>query len=400
MLLNEKQKKVVYTNKHFLFLLAGAGSGKTRVVIERIKYLLSTNVKEDEILALTFTKKAAIEMKHRIQNQDLDIHTFHGFALKCLKDKYNNDFNIVSPDDLKFNKKDLLDIAVYKNSLYKTKKPKLYDLYQNELKKLKAKDFDDILIDFYESLKDRPIYYKYIFIDEFQDTNELQYLILKRLMHFGVYVLAVGDPDQSIYQFRGANVEIINRYIRDYEADVEILDLNYRSSPHIIKIANRFIEQNLRTLKKSLVPYHQEDYEVNKHVFNDLEEEATYIINQYKLFVSNGILPKHIAVLFRNHHRSYVLKQQLKQSYIDEHEGMQLLTMHQAKGLEFDVVFILGLEQGEIPSPHTSKYMTLEEERRLMYVAITRAKKYLYLTYCKHSQTYKRKSKFYKEVKI
>jgi len=400
MLLNEKQKKVVYTNKRFLFLLAGAGSGKTRVVVERIKYLLSINVREDAILALTFTKKATIEMKQRINHETLEVHTFHGFALSCLKERRQYDYNIINPDQLDVSHKDVLNITLYKNSLYKTQKPKAYDYYQEQLKNLNGKDFDDILLDFYQYLKNHDLIYQYIFIDEFQDTNELQYLILKKLIDNKTSVLAVGDPDQSIYQFRGANVDIINRYIKDYQADIGILDLNYRSSPQIIKIANLFIKQNLSIFKKNLIPFHEENYEVKKIIFNDLNEEADYMIKQYRLFVSKGVLPNHIAVLFRNQQRSYALKQYMKKAYIDAYEGIQLMTMHQAKGLEFEVVFILGLEQGEMPSSYTSKYMTLEEERRLMYVAMTRAKKYLYLTYVKHTSSYKRKSIFFKNVKL
>ena len=399
MILNEKQKKVVYTQEHFLFLLAGAGSGKTRVIVERIKHLINLGVSKEDILCLTFTHKAAKEMKERLNTYDLNIYTFHSLAFHALK-TITSSYELIKEDNIPFNKQDLLDISTYKNSMYKKRKPKLYDSYQQYLKQHHQKDFDDLLIDYLKILNQTKKTYQYIFVDEFQDTNLLQYKIIQKLIKKDSYVLAVGDPDQSIYQFRGANRYIIDQYVKDYHAKVEILDKNYRSSPEILKIANDFIKRNHRTYKKNLIPFHQKNYETHKKVCINLEDEANFIIHQYKKFIFKGIKPFEIAVLYRNHHRASYLKKVLNQKFIDFKTGIQLLSMHQAKGLEFDCVFIIGLEDDEIPSRHTKTYMTLEEERRLMYVAVTRARKYLYLIYTKNVGNYRKKSKFYKEIKI
>ncbi len=403
MVLNEKQKKVVYTNERFLFLLAGAGSGKTRVLIERINHLLSTGVCPGDILAITFTHKASIEMKERLRRGDVDVHTFHQYALRVLKSYSNYTHKILDEPINGFEQKDILDISIYKNHLYQTRKPKAYDIYEKYLNYNGLKDFDDLLIDLYHMLqRNKQIKkYQYIFIDEFQDTNDLQYKILKILIDKNTKVLAVGDPDQSIYKFRGANLKIIEAYIKDYHARVEILDINYRSSPDIINMANRFIEGNIRTLKKQLIAYNEDNYETKKVYFDSLMEESDFIINHYKKFILLGIDARQIAVIFRNHRRSYCLRNMIKSKYIDQVESLQLITMHQAKGLEFEVVFIIGLEEGECPSYHGETYASLEEERRLMYVAVTRAKKYLYLTYTKVvDNRYKKKSVFFKEIKI
>lgn len=399
MTLNEKQKKVVYTHKHFLFLLAGAGSGKTRVIVERIKYLLNQEVCEDDILCLTFTRKAAHEMRTRLNQKIKNIYTFHSLALNQLKTIYK-EYQLINHETIGFDQRELLNISKYKNSLYHMRKPKIFDAYQMKLYQLGVKDFDDLLLDYLEYLEKYKKTYTYIFIDEFQDTNKLQYHILKKLIGKDSYVLAVGDPDQSIYQFRGADVFVIDRFIKEYQADVEILDLNYRSTPQILSLANGFIKRNHRSYKKVLKPYRNDQFEVKKYVFEDINEETTFILKQYKNCIKEGIKPSEIAILYRNHLRVSHLKKALKKTFIDTKYGLQLLSMHQAKGLEFDCVFIIGLEDQEIPSAFTQTYMTLEEERRLMYVAMTRARKYLYMTYTKYADNYRKKSIFYKEIKI
>lgn len=402
MILNEKQEKVVYSNERFLFLLAGAGSGKTRVIVERIKHLISTGVDPHHILAVTFTHKAATEMKERIHHDDVCVHTFHQYALNMLKQHQGYAYKILNQENI-VTLKEALDISNYKNHLYEINKPKIYDDYQMTLSHQGLKDFDDILIDFYMMLKKRQMRtpFTYIFVDEFQDTNMLQYHILKLMIHKDTSVCAVGDPDQSIYQFRGANDKIIETFIKTYDAHVYILDMNYRSSPNILEIANRFIIQNQRRLKKKLIPYHEENYDIEKLRFKSLEEETSFIIKRYRGFVLDGIKPNEIAVIYRNHHRSYVIRDEIKKRYMDKTYGLQLLTMHEAKGLEFDVVFIIGLEDGEIPSYHMSTYKNLEEERRLLYVSMTRARKYLYFSYVEHMENgYKKMSPFYKKIKF
>lgn len=390
--LNEEQKKVVYTNERFLFLLAGAGSGKTRVIVERIKYLIHQGTPASKILAITFTRKAAIEMKERLHRIDAHIHTFHQFCYLKLIQDYHQDFNMIDDKLLTYRKEELLKITNYKNSLFQNKKPSIYDVYQKQLKKNKTKDFDDLLIDFYYLIKNKnhPYDYDYIFIDEFQDTNLLQYQLLKTLVKKHTSILAVGDPDQNIFSFRGANSKIIYKFVKEFHAKIYTLSINYRSNQNIIFHANRLIRRNNRMYKKELIPSNLSENFVAHLIFFNQIEEAFSILKVIKNLRRKKIKDEEIAILYRNHFRSYELQKILNENDVpyqtyDENNnesttGIQLLTIHKAKGLEFDAVIVIGLEQGVLPSLKKYDQIQLDEERRLMFVAMTRARHYLYLT--------------------
>ncbi len=392
MKLNEEQKKVVYSTEPFLFLLAGAGSGKTRVVVERIKYLILQGVKPEEILAITFTRKASFEMKERIDNSNVHVHTFHQFCYLKLIDFYKESFELVNEEIEPFSREDILNISKHKNSLYQSKRPKKFIEYQNYLKKNGMKDFDDLILGVYDKIKSKnhPFCYQYIFIDEFQDTNLLQYSLLKELIKKDTKVLAVGDPDQSIYRFRGADSKIIFLYIQDYNAKLYNLSINYRSAKIILDHANRLIMRNNRKYKKRLVSTNEENSHVYNLHFDTEKEEAFFIINLIKIFQKHQFIDEEIAVLYRNHNRAFELIQMLHYTHVsfqtyddsneEEKKGIQLLTIHKAKGLEFDAVIILGLEQGVLPSNRNHMHIELEEERRVMFVAMTRARHFLYFS--------------------
>jgi DNA helicase II / ATP-dependent DNA helicase PcrA len=391
-MLNDEQKKVVDSNEPFLFLLAGAGSGKTRVIVEKIQRLIKEGVLPEHILAITFTRKASKEMKERINHSDVHIHTFHQLSLIRLKSFYKEDFKVIDGDIGPFNRLELLAITKYKNSYYQTKKPKYYEDYQQILVQNHMKDFDDLLIEYYELLRKKKIQenFQYIFVDEFQDTNRLQYLLLKALINQNTRVLAVGDPDQSIYQFRGANSKIIDQFVKDYQAKVYTLKINYRSDPIILEHANRIIKRNHRTYQKELIPSNQREALVKSILFEEELDEVKWIISTIKTLKEMKIKDHEIAILYRNHFRAFHLKEMLIEENISfetyDHEssysahGIQLLSIHKAKGLEFDVVFIMGLEQGIMPALKDYRQIALDEERRLMFVAITRARHILYLT--------------------
>jgi len=390
-MLNEEQKKVVYANERFLFLLAGAGSGKTRVIVERIKYLIQTGINPKEILAITFTRKAALEMKARVNNEAVHIHTFHQLCFVKIKAYTQKDIKLIDEDQIDFTKKEILEVSRYKNSFYKSKKPVFYERYQQKLLKENMLDFDDLLIIYYSYLTSHKeqSHYSYIFVDEFQDTNLLQYMLLKALVKKKTSICAVGDPDQSIYQFRGANRLIIDKYIKEFHATLYTLKMNYRSNQTIIKHANRLIERNNRKHEKELIPVNLEETNVYHTIFPDDIHEAKTVIRLIYYFKKNHIKEHQIAVLYRNHLRAYALKMCLKEEgviyQIDQEDsqfvaGVQLMTMHKAKGLEFDVVIIMGLEQGLIPSKMDNRQLMCDEERRLMFVAITRARHFLFMT--------------------
>jgi len=388
--LNDEQKKVVDSNERFLFLLAGAGSGKTRVIVERIKHLLSKGVQPKEILAITFTRKAAHEMRERVGNDQVDIHTFHQFCFLRLKEDYKMSFTMVEEEKLPFRRDELLQITRYKNNLFQMPRPYQYTKYQAYLKTHGIKDFDDLLLDMIRILKGTHNYhYRYLFVDEFQDTNLLQYELLKYLIKKDTSVLAVGDPDQSIYRFRGASSKIISLYVKSFHAKVYTLKINYRSSPNIILHANRIIRRNDRLYQKDLIPFHQHRFHAYAIHQMDETKEAMMIGRLLKYLQRQHISLNQIAVLYRNHNRVYTLLQHLHDSFIpyqiDDHSadsfGLHLMTIHQAKGLEFEAVIIIGLEQGVLPSNQENRQRELEEERRLMFVAITRAKRFLYLSH-------------------
>jgi len=388
--LNEEQKKVVYTNERFLFLLASAGSGKTRVIVERIKHLINQGINPNRILAITFTRKAAFEMKERTKNNDVHIHTFHQFCYLNLIATGQPAFKMIENESLPFSKSDLLAVSLYKNSLYKVTKPRIYDAYELHIKNKGLKDFDDLLLDYYKSINKKHIrvLFDYIFIDEFQDTNNLQYEVLKKLIHKSTSVLAVGDPDQSIYQFRGANSKIIDRFIKDYQAKLYTLSINYRSNQTIITHANSLIKRNNRRYRKYLISDDQSFYPAYHFRFDSEVEEAILLLELIKKLQMKIKCDQKIAVLYRNKERSYEIRKALNEheiaysnnNHFNEHNGLQLMTIHKAKGLEFDAVIIIGLEQGVLPSLQQNSQMMLDEERRLMFVAMTRARKYLYFS--------------------
>ena len=393
------QQQAVYTNERFVFLLAGAGTGKTRVIIERMKYLLQQGIPESRLLAITFTNKAANEMKERLQHDNVAIHTFHQFCYRMLKQYQTYTYDILN-QDLPINEAEQLLIARYKNSFYQTKKPKVYDQYESYLKDHHLKDFDDLLLDFYHQADQwtKVISYDYIFVDEFQDTNRLQYLILKKLIQKHTSLFCVGDPDQSIYQFRGAHEKVIEQYVKDFNAKVLTLNINYRSVDSILKLANALIKRNNKTFKKVLIGVNHQKV-LQYMIENDhQQQESQVLIKHIKNHIKEGVKPSEIAILYRNHQRSYDIRYAINQTYI---KGIHILSLHQAKGLEFDVVFIIGLEEGSIPSYHAHTLSDLQEERRLFFVGITRAKSVLYLSYVKYNNDAEHvaKSRFLKELK-
>lgn len=398
-MLNEQQRKAVYTHERFLFLLAGAGTGKTRVIVERIKYLISQGVEPQYILAITFTNRAANEMRLRIRHRGVAVHTFHQFCYQTLKKYQSYAYRIAS--DAKFmNEDEHLLISKYKNSHYQLKKPKFFDVYQEYLIDHHLKDFDDILLDFYQARQQlkKNLKYRYIFVDEFQDTNRLQYMILKQLVQDQTALFCVGDPDQSIYKFRGAQEKIIEQFVHDFRAAVYTLTTNYRSVDSVLKLANLLIRRNNRTFKKQLTGVHHDL--INPYLIeSDTQDlEAKTIIECINRYIKSGIKTNEIAVLYRDHQRSYRLRYQLKSMY---DKGISLMSLHQAKGLEFMIVFIIGLEEGVLPSYHAKTLVDVQEERRLFFVGTTRAKQVLYLSYVRYNNETERvrKSRFLKELK-
>ncbi len=589
--LNDKQKEAVMHIDGPLLILAGAGSGKTRVLTSRVAYLINeVGIDPRNILAITFTNKAAKEMKERIFSiigdlaSKVQISTFHSFGYRIVRENYHllgleNNFTILDESDsITIIKKILKDINLdpkhynpkaikgaisgAKNELMNPdeysrfeKTPwdeiviRVYRLYEEMLKKNNAVDFDDLLmlpIMLFEGnpevLKLYQERFKYILIDEYQDTNEAQYKLSKMISARYKNICVVGDGDQSIYAFRGANYNNILNFEKDYKnAKVIMLEENYRSTKTILKAANDVIKKNKLRKDKNLWTSNDEGSKINYYRAYDEKEEADYVTSNVKKMFEEGIPYEEMAVLYRTNAQSRVLEERfivegiphkvvgafafynrkeikdlvaylkliynerddvnltrcinvpkrgigaktienlqikadeenksiyeiidsgkelvfkeliddfkrkaesssltelveyvitksgMKQEYVNEKsieanirlenleefksitmafeerngvisleeflmqvslvsnsedtkeetEKVSLMTMHAAKGLEFDVVFAVGLEEGIVPhSGFDGAGADIEEERRLFYVTITRAKKHLFL---------------------
>lgn len=593
--LNEIQKEAVITTDGPILILAGPGSGKTRVITYKIAYLLENKkAKPWEILAITFTNKAAKEMKVRLEKlisediRSMQISTFHSFGLKIIKENYdffnlNSSFTILDEtdsisvikkiikdmnlDDKIYNaksikhkissaKNELMDsktYSIYAKSDIEKNIVKIYEKYEEKLIRNSSVDFDDLLmlpIKLFKkdkkALEHYQSKYKYIFIDEYQDTNEAQYKLSRMISAKYNNICVVGDESQSIYSWRGANFKNILNFEKDYEnAKTILLEQNYRSTKRIIEAANSVIKNNKEKKDKHLWTDNNEGSKIKYMRCYDEKDEILNIINEIKYYKTQGISYKEMVVLYRTNAQSqsiergfientipykvvgsyaYFNRKEIKDlvSYLrlinnndddvsllrainapkrgignktiekleqnaneknisifnaiesgkelqfknlildinekmkdksfvdlielvldksglreeyelektieneaklenleefksiaknfedynpgatleeflieislisdvketkDNDEVVTLMTMHAVKGLEFDIVFVTGLEEGLFPHSN-SMYdeKELEEERRIFYVAITRAKKVLYLTNAK-----------------
>ncbi|MEO0202162.1 MAG: UvrD-helicase domain-containing protein, partial [candidate division WOR-3 bacterium] len=579
--LNDKQKEAVLTTEGPVLVLAGAGSGKTKVLTYRVAYILATGLADSEnIIALTFTNKAAGEMKERIRkilgnlSKDIWIHTFHAMCLRILKQhshliNYPRNFVVYDRDDQfriirsLIKDKDLkagevLDILMdYKAGLVEEMNSELMEIYQQYNEKLKfqnAMDFEDLMLNtlklFNEHPEIRDFYakkFKYIHVDEYQDTNHIQYQILKSLLLYHDNIFAVGDEDQSIYSFRGADFRIILNFENDFpNAKIIFLEQNYRSTKKILLLANRVIKHNVERRDKVLwtnnpdgkdpvilinedeveeaekiakiilsskMPYSdfavlfrinaisksiEETFNKYKIPYNVIGGEKFYERREIKDLISylrlihnpadnlsleraintpprgigettidiirklaeennvsyfealrpalkfinrkkalEGIIDflslfenlknyakklsvKELAqkVILETNYIEYIQKSESTKTALERIENIEefinsleiygsleefiedisvrieteaeiknnsvsIMTIHSAKGLEFPVVFVIGLEEEILPHKLSIQEGNLEEERRLFYVSITRAKKELYISYSK-----------------
>ena len=589
--LNDKQKEAVLHINGPLLILAGAGSGKTSVLTTRVAYLVKEiGIPPYNILAITFTNKAAKEMKERIikligdEASFIQISTFHSFGYLILRNNYKklgfeSNFTILDENDSvsmikkilkelnidpkRFNpkaiksaisgaKNELMDVDMYSRYV---KTPwdelviKVYRIYQDRLKSNNAVDFDDLLMLPIVLFKNNPDVlnyyqdkYNYILIDEYQDTNEAQYTLTKMISEKYKNICVVGDNDQAIYSFRGANYNNILNFEKDYQnTKVIVLEQNYRSTKNILDAANSLIKNNRLRKDKNLWTNNDSGHKIKYYQAFDEKEEADYVVRKARMLHEEGIPYDNMAVLYRTNAQSRVLEEQFMMGkvpykvvgsysfynrkeikdlvaylrliyntkdnvsllrcintpkrgigpktleqlelksldeeksiyevidsgrelgfktfiedaikyaenntltdlveYILEYSGLRdelktektpeadarlenleefksltqefeereenivleqflmqislvsnsddlkeeydkisLMTMHAAKGLEFDVVFAVGIEDGIIPhSGYDQDNSELEEERRLFYVAITRAKKQLFI---------------------
>lgn len=359
--LNEQQKKGVFTTEGPVLLLAGAGSGKTRVMVHRIAYLIEEQgVEPYNILAITFTNKAAEEMRTRVDkligfgSDQIWVSTFHAMCVRILRryaDKigYDNNFVIYDTDDSKSivkeiikkyefdpryikdknireaisNAKDeLISVEDFeRDAAFDHNERKLgvaYREYQNILKKNNAMDFDDLIFNTVklfrqcpEVLKNYQDRFKYIHVDEYQDTNTAQFVLIKLLAERHNNLCVVGDDDQSIYKFRGANIRNILDFEKTYpDAKVIKLEENYRSSQNILDAANAVIHNNVRRKIKSLWTKKDSGNLVHFRQFETAREEADFIASDIRSKANRHVIGySGCAVLYRTNAQARLIEE-------------------------------------------------------------------------------------------
>ena len=360
--LNKEQQQAVQHTEGPLLILAGAGSGKTKVLTVRIAHLLAQGVNPYEILAITFTNKAAKEMKSRVEGLVGDVanriwlSTFHSFCAKFLRFEldnflgYNSNFTIYDTSDsqavIKAALKALnLDDKYYpvgamigaisdaKNKLlfasdfrkqardfYQEKVADVYEYYERELRKNNALDFDDLLLVAVKLLQSNEAVldkyskrFRYVMIDEYQDTNHAQYLLAKLLASHWKNIAVVGDADQSIYAWRGADIQNILDFEKDYPNCTSIkLEQNYRSTKIILDAANAVIENNEGRPKKNLWTDKTEGAKIQHFTAQSEHEEAAFIGDTIaKKHDIHGVPYGDMAILYRTNAQSRVLEEAL-----------------------------------------------------------------------------------------
>ena len=364
--MNDQQAEAVQTTEGPLLIMAGAGSGKTRVLTHRIAYLIDEKmINPWNILAITFTTKAAREMRERAvalnpATSETLIATFHSMCVRILRREadhigYNRNFTIVDPgeqrtlmkrilknlnlDPKKWNerailgtisnaKNDLLDEIAYEHQagdMYTQIVAKCYKAYQEELRRSEAMDFDDLImmtLRLFDKNPDVLAYYQqryqYIHVDEYQDTNHAQYQLVKLLASRFKNICVVGDADQSIYGWRGADMQNILDFEKDYpEAKVVLLEENYRSTKKILQAANDVIKNNRNRRPKKLWTQNDEGEQIVYYRANDERDEAVFVASTIDNIVREKVKNfKDFAVLYRTNAQSRTIEEALLKSNI------------------------------------------------------------------------------------
>ena len=422
--LDEYQMNAIKSNHDCTVVVAGAGSGKSLTILGKIKYLIEYGYKQDEILCISFTNETTKSLKNKLLDlgYNIDVYTFHKLGLTLLHDKYemvsDNYLSYIIDEYfksyIKYNKRRnrlLRNILFTDSTIDKTfnsfeynrlKKTiytfiklsksnnytikdiykiynktffnehqliriilEIYKLYEDELISSNKIDFDDILIKAKNNIKNIKLNYKYIIIDEFQDTSLVRFnLILEIIKYTNSKLFVVGDDYQSIYRFSGCDLNLfvnINKYIKDTK--YYYLKYTYRNSNELIRVSTSFIMKNNKQLKKNVIS--------NKNINKPIK----IIFNKDIYKVINMINNKDILIIGRNNKDIENIKWDNK------------LTIHRSKGLEADNVILVNsdsiptsIKNERILRFITNKdYILHEEERRLFYVALTRTKNYIYI---------------------
>ncbi|MCF0215519.1 MAG: UvrD-helicase domain-containing protein [Fibrobacteraceae bacterium] len=432
--LNSDQRAAVlhdHSKNAQLLILAGAGSGKTSVLTKRIQYRIAMGVAPEKILALTFTAKAATEMRERVQKLFPDagvrLCTFHSLALYMLKCSINGK---PAYEMLGFKKapapKESAD-RVFMGELVRLKiKPgtltreNLFDPdlpvgLKQKIKPLKEGVlasgqvvFEDLIYEaiyLLENFDEARQYFmnqwSEILVDEYQDINPTQYRLVKNLLANRKSLFVVGDDDQAIYGFRGADIGNINRFCEDFKESTLIrLEWNYRSVPNILHFANEIFKNKPLRLQKVLRAGNSRGSDLfceNRvpeiwESENPVEEMQKIVGCIKQMRMDYGLQWKNFAILVRYNRQRLYYEEALQDEYMplyseENEDGVHVETVHASKGLQYAVVFYVGMAEkltpGECLGNKKQRKNQLEEERRLFYVGVTRAESFLVLLYCR-----------------
>jgi len=367
--LNERQKEAVLCTEGPILIVAGAGAGKTKTITHRILYLIKQGVAPHNILAITFTNRAGKEMKERVEkimsgDKGLNfpvntyekpfVSTFHSLGVHILKENariigLNRNFSIIDRSDSTKIVKDILKtldidpkqfepskiLNIISREKGETNTPenysqtnkkgftlsgivaKVWPLYETKLREEKGLDFDDLLLKTFSLLKNHKEIlekyqeiWKYIHIDEYQDTNKVQYKTVKLLAEKHKNICVVGDVDQNIYSWRGANIQNLLDFEKDYpKAKVILLEQNYRSTQTILAVANKVIAKNKIRKEKNLFTKNSDGEKVSFFRAKTEIEEARFIARKSKELIEKGVDPSEIAVLYRANFESRVVEE-------------------------------------------------------------------------------------------
>lgn len=437
--LNSDQKSaVLYDHQKDgpLLILAAAGSGKTSVLTRRIQWRVLQGAKPESILALTFTAKAAAEMRERVQklfpDADIRLSTFHSLAYSILREKFNGKFGWELAGFSKAPKPgegeserfacSLVDHLVPPNAISRDDlfKPNLSAKLNQKLESIRKGVlktgnivFEDLIYlatelletnaDVQKEIRGR---FREVLVDEYQDINPSQYLLVRAILGDNENLFAVGDDDQAIYGFRGADIGNVFRFCKDFpHSKLLRLEWNYRSVPKVLYLANRIFEDKPLLLRKTLragnnspKPIFLENRDPEFWVSEDPQTEMLRIVSKIKeLREAYDLEFKNFAILVRYNRQRLYYEEALENFRIPvyreedaespEIPGVHVETVHGSKGLQYTVVFYAGLSErltpGECEGTRKQKKIQLEEEKRLFYVGVTRAEAVLILLYCK-----------------
>ena len=445
--LSPSQQEAVKHETGPLLIIAGPGSGKTRTVVRSIAYAIEKGEQPDQILAFSFTVKASQELKEQVTDfvdeekaNLVQISTFHSFCRKVLKEDIGqlhrgNALNSQDLDEDEQEKEDRRRVAQAINDLQyesvkledvhnfiikcklgvlpsnagNSKYVEIYDRYEQRLKEDGWIDYPNQLLFTDELFRDVPKVKKkwqqqfnLIFVDEYQDTDPVQYRIIKALAEEHQNLRVVGDDDQGIYGWRGADIQNILNFENDYPTDNKpiILGQNYRSTQRIVETSRALVEFNPDRRDKELFTRNLKGEKViHLHCEND-DVEAETIAAFISRAIKEGRNPSDFAVLYRINKQAKPFETAFKNFEIPFHEvkqssdrdvhGVSIMTIHKSKGLEFPNVFVVGVCKDLLPNYYSREEKDWGEELRLLYVAMTRAKNWLCLSSYDYYQKYER----------